>query len=120
MNFLTQLIGSMALDSLNFTFLVCVFGVVVFKPERIYKPSLFRFACLLFALSLIAPSLGMLLMSTATEEGSVSPDPFGEFPSGFKICILLRPLLSASAFVAVISSLLPTSTASSTAPQDGH
>jgi len=120
MNFLNQLFGGMTQIWLNVAFIVCVFGVVMFKPERIHNLSLFRIACLLFALSIIAPSLGMFLLSTATETvGSARRNPFGEITLSIKIVNLLAPLLFAGAFLAAISSLVPTSIANSTAPQDG-
>lgn len=42
---------------LQVALLVCLFVVLVFRPERIYSRTLFRWSCLLLALSVIAPPL---------------------------------------------------------------
>lgn len=118
MNALTQLFGGMTQVWLNVAFLVCVFGVLMFKPERIVNIASFRSACLLFALSLIAPSLGMFLVDTATDtKRPPMANPFGDVTLTMKIVNLLAPSLFAGAFLAGISSLIPNST-TKTAPKD--
>lgn len=45
-------------------YLVCLFAVIIYKPERIRNLSMYRRACYLFAISLLLPSLITLAMGT--------------------------------------------------------
>lgn len=45
-------------------YLVCLFAVIIYKPERIRNLSMYRRACYLFAISLLLPSLINLAMGT--------------------------------------------------------
>ena len=109
MNFLTQLFGGMTQVWLNVAFVVCVFTVVTFKPDRIRNLSMFRMGCTLFALSVIAPSL-MLILGTASERtASGGGNPYGEITLILKIANLVAPLLFAGAFLSTIISMLPNS-----------
>lgn len=63
---------------LSVAYLVCLFAVILFKPERVRNLSLFRRACTLFAISLIAPSL-IAIATGALATASVSP--FGSTPN---------------------------------------
>lgn len=110
MQFLTQLFGGMTQIWLNVAMLVCLFGVLIFKPQRIGNLTSFRAACLLFALSIIAPSIGMFLLTG--ESGMAGSrrggSPFGEITLAMKIVYLLPPVLFAGSFLLAIGSLLPT------------
>lgn len=52
--YLRQLLGS-GQGWLQVGFLLCLFAVLLFRPERIRSPALFRLALLLFVLSVIVP-----------------------------------------------------------------
>lgn len=52
--YLRQLLGS-GQGWLQVGFLLCLFAVLLFRPERIRSPALFRLALLLFVLSVVAP-----------------------------------------------------------------
>ena len=52
--FLRQFLGS-GQAWLQVGFLLCLFAVLLFRPERIRSPGLFRWAVLLFALSVVVP-----------------------------------------------------------------
>ena len=109
MGVLAQLFGGMTQVWLNVAFIVCIFGVLAWKPERIVNLSSFRVACLLFALSILAPSFGVFVLDSATDVGGArGRSPFGEITTTMKIVNLLPPLFFACAFLAAISSLLPT------------
>jgi hypothetical protein len=57
---------------LSFAFLLCLFGVFLFRPERIRSPELFRLAWLFFALSIIVPPVLMSCFSFFQFTGSSS------------------------------------------------
>ncbi len=121
MNLLAQLFGGMTQIWVNVAFLVCVFGLLMYRPERIVNVALLRIACLLFAVSLIAPSLAIFLLSAGEETGSsMRSNPFGEITWSMKIVNLLPPVLFAGAFLAAVSSIMPTSAAKPTAPEGGE
>ena len=54
--YLRQLLGS-GQGWLQVGFLLCLFAVLLFRPERIRSPALFRLAFLLFVLSVIVPQV---------------------------------------------------------------
>ena len=60
--FLRQLLGG-GQGWLSFGLLLCLFGVLLFRPERIRSPELFRLAWLFFALSIIVPPVLMSCLS---------------------------------------------------------
>ena len=71
--YLMQLLGG-GQGLLQVAFLAGLLLIPVFKPERIHKPGLFKVACLLFAISIMAPSAISLIFS--------SIPGFPGFPSG--------------------------------------
>jgi hypothetical protein len=117
MGILAQLFGGMTQVWLNVAFIVCIFGVLAWKPERIVNFTSFRAACLLFALSILAPSFGVFVLDTATDVGGArGRSAFGEITTTMKIFNLLPPLFFACAFLAAISSLLPSRETKPTPP----
>jgi len=117
MNFLSQMLGNMTQVWLNVAFIACVFAVLMFKRERIVNVALFRTACVLFTLSLIAPSVGLFLLSTVAEAASpMARKPFGEITVSMKVVNLLAPLLFAGAFMTAVSSMIPSPTSHATGP----
>lgn len=106
MNALTQLLGGMTQLWPNVTFIVCVFAILIFKPERIAKSSLFWFGCLLFALSLVAPTINMFL--PMAKVNPMQPRLDISIPLGLKLANLASALLFAGAFLATVSAIMPT------------
>lgn len=109
MNALSQLFGGMTQVWLNVAFVVCVFGVALMRPGRIRNLSMFRAATVFFAISLIAPSVGLFLMSSGGEgAASARANPFGgEVTTGMKLVDMLPVALYAVAFLTAIESLMP-------------
>jgi hypothetical protein len=106
MGALTQLFGGLTQVWLNVAFIVCVFAALLFKPERIRNPSLFFSACVLFALSLIVPSLGLLLLDSASDPTHFDGgSPFGELTMTMRLVNILPPILFAGAFLSAVSSV---------------
>ncbi len=106
MNLLTQLFGGMTQMWLNVAFIVCVFAVLCFKPERVRKPAVFQIACFLFALSIVTPSFSMFLISASGRSGPARlADPLGEFGMAVKVVNFLSPLLFSLAFLMAVGSL---------------
>ncbi len=119
MNMLSQLFGGMTQVWLNVAFIVCVFAVLTFRPERIVKMALFQVGCFLFALSIIAPHLGMFLLGEATgPTRSMGGNLFGEITLSMKIITVLAPILFSVGFLTTVTSLIPTSGTKTADPGD--
>ena len=52
-----EMFGSNGMDWLAIALMLSLFAICVFKPERIRKRLVFRWACILLAFSIIAPHL---------------------------------------------------------------
>ncbi len=105
MNAFTNLLGGMTQVWLNVAFIVCVFGVLTFRPERIANPPKLKRAILLFSAALIIPS-GSMLLSTIVGNTSKTP--------GFNPVEVLLALTNTvaiaffcAAFILATSSLIP-------------
>jgi len=105
MNLISQFFGGVTQMWLNVAFIVCVFGVLCFRPERIARPRAFHGACFVFALSLIMPSVTMFVL-TMPEAGRRG-NPFAEPGLLEKIFSFLGPLLFAIAFLMAVGALCP-------------
>jgi len=106
MNAFTQLFSGMTQIYLNVAFIVCVFGILSFKPERINKVLLFKIGCILFALSLIMPTIGTILPGGAFDS---TPRKMANHSAvGIKFANLLSISLYAGAFFTTVLSILPT------------
>ncbi|NOZ41040.1 MAG: hypothetical protein GXP24_12570 [Planctomycetes bacterium] len=106
MNAFTQLFSGMTQIYLNVAFIVCIFGILSFKPERINKVSLFKTGCLLFALSLIMPTIGTIFPVDAFD--STPRKMTNHSAAGMKISNLLSISIYAGAFFTTVLSLLST------------
>lgn len=117
MGAITQLLGGMTQVWPNVAFIVCAFVILIFKPERITRSSLFWFGCLFFALSLIAPTLVMFVSTdTAPAPRAVRSD---SIPLELKLINLVSSLFYAGAFLATVSSLMPTNSRKTPDATDG-
>jgi hypothetical protein len=67
MGIFSQLFGSGELW-LNVAFLVCMFAVVIFRPQQVGNSGLYRMAYILFALSLIIPAVAQGIITLASLE----------------------------------------------------
>ena len=104
-NAFTNLIGGMTQVWLNVAFIVCLFTVLIFRPERITNRSLLKLAAFLFAASLLFPPLSMLLPSdTATP---TRPQEMFTVGMQMKLVNLVSMLCFCGAFVSAVLSLTP-------------
>ena len=108
MDIVTNMLGGLFSMWLNVAFVVCVFTVLIFRPERIGNIGLFRAGCCLFILSLIMPAVGLIISSTTAMESAALG-----MTRGTRVINLLTPLLYAIAFYLTVTSLLPKSDSSS-------
>ena len=103
MGIFNQMIGNMTQVWLNVAFILCMFIVAAFKPERIEDRSRFRLACFLFAISIVLPSLASLF----AEPGLLTDRKAAEVGWGVKLLGLVSPFLFAFSFLAAIDSITP-------------
>ena len=68
MGAITQLLGGVTQVWPNVTFIICIFVILLFKPERIVKSSLFWLGCVLFALSLGCPNTQFVPPGTRNDQ----------------------------------------------------
>lgn len=119
MGAITQLLGGVTQVWPNVTFIICIFVILLFKPERIVKSSLFWLGCVLFALSLVAPTLSAFLPEPETTNSArqtiqlIKPDSLT-----MKLSQLASIGLYALAFLAIVSSLMPQGAPQSTVPSE--
>ena len=98
----SQLFG-VSLGSLQMAFVVCIFLALIFKPERIIRPYMFRIACLLFCLTLLTPLLQVAL-TTVTGPPAGAGRPQTGVLSGYLLA-LINPAVFAAAFLAAVGSM---------------
>ena len=107
----SQLFG-LSLGPLQMAFMVCIFVALIFKPESITRPLMFRCACLLFCLTLLTPILQVVL-ATVTGPPAIAGRPQGGAISGY-LMALINPAIFAAAFLAAVGSMYGTQPAPST------
>ncbi len=107
----SQLFGA-SLGSLQAVFMVCIFLALIFKPERIIRPLMFRCACLLFCLTLLTPILQVVLATVTGPPSGVGRSQSGAI-SGY-LMALINPAVFAAAFLAAVGSMFSTRPAQST------
>lgn len=116
---LGQMLGGATRVWLEFGFLISLFAVLIFKPERIRKLSLFQAACGLLALSMIIPHLLVFAVDLNPSAGLGSRSMGGAnvgVDLTSKIVMLAGPVTFAIAFLCATFSLMPDATKTSTAP----
>lgn len=93
--------------------LVFLFLIVVFKPERIYRMTLFKVACFLFVGSIVVdPVLTLFLSLFAGGLGGSSPGVgamLGRSPILFSLVITLRQVLFGASMLLAFMALFPNS-----------
>lgn len=105
MNAFTQILGGMTQVWLNVAFVVCVFAILTFRPERITSKAKFRAGCILFALSLLIPTISMLLPDLSPETMRRPND--NTVGLSFKIVNLLSVAMYAGAFLVTTGAVMP-------------
>jgi hypothetical protein len=109
MNAFSQLFSGVGQIYLNVAFIICVFGILAFKPDRIARIPQFKLGCLLFSLSLVIPMIGALLPGDAFD--STSRAMQNNSALGTQISSLLSMAFYAGSFFTTVLSLLPMTTA---------
>jgi len=109
--YLRQLLGNSGQGWLQVTLLGFLFLVLVFRPERIYNRSLFRVACLLFALSVIVPPVLTLSVSLLAD-GAVSSSRnyrgmMSQAPHMLSLTATLESVLFGTSAMCGLLSLIP-------------
>jgi hypothetical protein len=105
MNAFAQLFNGVGQIYLNVAFIVCVFGILSFKPDRIANISQFKLGCMLFSLSLVIPMIGSLFPSDASDTTSLGMR--NNSPLGMQIFSLISIGLYAGSFFTTVLSVLP-------------
>ncbi|MCX7426086.1 MAG: hypothetical protein NTW96_10765 [Planctomycetia bacterium] len=95
MMYLSQMFSGQGMAWVQVALLACLFAMMLFRPERIRSPWLFRWAGLFLAFSVIAPPVLWLCIRLFVEDMSVvrSPRPMA---SGGGLASLLSPIQMAS------------------------
>lgn len=102
----------LSLGPLQMAFIVCIFLALIFKPERIVRPLMFRIACLFFVLTLLTPILQVVIATVTGPPSNVGRPQSGAI-SGY-LMALINPALFAAAFLAAVGSMFGTQSAPST------
>jgi hypothetical protein len=120
MMMLGQLLGGATRVWLEFAFVVSIFTILAFRPERIRNVSLFQAACGLLALSMILPSLLIFAVDSSSSTpvfGGGRSNASQEIGMFVKAITASGPILFALAFLCGTFSVMPdASMNSSTAP----
>ena len=91
---------------LQVAFLVCLFGVIVFKPECIKNLSLFRKSYLLFAFSIIVPGLFAFFAGPlATARGGFRPGT--QLDTTVQVISASGPVLFGLSIICALGALVP-------------
>lgn len=119
MMMLGQLLGGATRVWLEFAFVVSIFTILAFRPERIRNVSLFQAACGLLALSMILPSLLIFAVDESAGATAFSGSRTGQAKDiGMMVKLITAsgPVLFALAFLCGAFAVMPdASTNSSTA-----
>jgi hypothetical protein len=102
-NAFTNLLGGMTQIWLNVAFIVCIFAALIFRPNSIGNASKFRRSILLFAISLVIPSISMLLPSVTADP--VRSKGFNPVELCMKLANLASIIFYCAAFVTATASL---------------
>jgi hypothetical protein len=100
---LQQLFGGNAQGWLAAAYLLGLIAVLAYRPERIRLPGLFRWACVLFALSVMVPPMLMALFAFLQSVGSSA---YGRSPGLGASWTFLYPLVNGSGPVLLGVSLI--------------
>jgi hypothetical protein len=102
----------LSLGSLQTAFIICIFLALIFKPERIVRPLMFRIACLLFVLTLLTPILQVVIATVTGPPSNIGRPQSGAI-SGY-LMALINPAIFAAAFLAAVGSMFGKQPAQST------
>lgn len=122
--YMRQLLGGGGQGWLQVTLLAFLFLILVFKPERIERPGLFKVACLLFVLSIVLPSV--VTMSLSLVAGGAMSSYFrgsgmaSEVPILVSLITLFEPALLAASVMSGLMALFPVRGSHSTTKPARH
>ena len=101
-----NLLSAQARSWLDPAFLVCLFWVALIKPERIRSLLAFRLACVLFAVSVIAPTLVNLYLFG--DRPVRQPNRLGAQDPGAGLYLsVISPLLFMISFILAMDTVIP-------------
>ena len=108
--YLKQFLGGGGQGWLLFGFLLCLFAVLLFRPERIRSAGLFGWACARFALSVIAPPVLTYCYGYLQNiEGTSSRPGGGAMSLWLPVQQLAGPLLFGLSLIFGLLALMPRS-----------
>ncbi|NQV26635.1 MAG: hypothetical protein HQ518_19945 [Rhodopirellula sp.] len=110
MMMLGQLLGGATRVWLEFAFVVSIFTILAFRPERIRSVSLLQAACGLLALSMILPSLLIFVIDESAGSTAFGGSRTGQAKDIGMIVKLITasgPILFALAFLCAAFSVMP-------------
>ncbi|MGZ0174552.1 MAG: hypothetical protein ACKVHE_34050 [Planctomycetales bacterium] len=117
-----QLLGGATRVWLEFAFVVSIFTILAFRPERISNISLFQAACGLLALSMILPGLLIFAFDSSGSQPirGVGRNAAGANDVGMTVKLVTAsgPILFALAFLCDAFSVMPTPNANSQSASD--
>ena len=99
----------------NYSQLAMLIGlllVVIYRPERIYLPGMFRLSCVLLAVSILVTPVASAIISTMTtilSSGMGRPGGPSGFSSLYSLIQIIESILVALSICFGIFSLLPSS-----------
>jgi hypothetical protein len=83
-------------------YVVCMFAVIAFRPQRVTHRELFRWSYLLFAIYLLLPVIADGFLRLGAGPGTASPSrPFGEQPAWGSIVARILTNIVARCLLAV-------------------
>jgi hypothetical protein len=109
-NIFSQVLGGMVLVWPNVVFMAAVLAALMFRPDRIACLKSLRLACLLFAASLVTPTVTPLVAHFATSSPPPARAPFANAtPFISHVLAVLQMLLFVGAFLMLVSAITPKS-----------
>jgi len=110
--FLRQFFSQLTPDYAQLVMLVGLLLVVIYRPERIYRPGMFRLSCALLAVSIVVNpivSAVVKMMMSISSGGMGRSGNVGEFALLYSLLEVIEPFLVAASVFFGIFSLLPRS-----------
>ena len=103
-----QLVSGVVLAWPNVVLMLTVFVLLIYKPDRLRSPALLRTACLLFAISVVLPPIGNLIVSPKPTPMATSPtnrNTVGTVQFYSRVINALHVLAFAGAFLSLVGSI---------------
>lgn len=94
-------------SSVQAALLVCLFWIALVKPERIRSVGTFRVACLVFAVTFVAPVLTNLFLVGGNPLMPQTRPGMGQNPGAWMYVSAIPPALLMISFLLAIDSITP-------------